>query len=306
MNQSALNDKGWSLVNERTQDLLGKIKSKGIPLGDYVGRKIYYGIKTGFNEAFVIDGATKEQLIAEDARSAELIKPFLAGRDIKRYDLPANDKYLILMPRGWTRERSDSSKDALGWLRENYPAIANHLLPFAEAAQKRYDKGEYWWELRACDYYNEFENRKIIYPNICKRPEFVFDQNGIYTNQKCFIIPTDNLYLLGLLNSSTTYFLFRSILPKLRGDFYEPSYVYFKDFPIRTIDHADSADVIRHDRMVSLVEQMLSLHKQVKEVRTPHEQTALQRQIEATDGQIDALVYELYGLTEEEIRIIED
>ena len=95
------------------------------------------------------------------------------------------------------------------------------------------------------------------------------------------------MYLLGMLNNSTTYFLFRSILPKLRGDFYEPSYVYFKEFPIRTIDFSDPADVARHDRMVSLVERMLSLHKQLPEAGTPHERTALQRQIEATDGQID-------------------
>ena len=305
VNQLVLDDKGWFLTDERTQALLSRLKALGVPLSDYLSGKIYYGIKTGLNEAFVIDGSTKERLIAEDARSAELIKPFLAGRDIKRYEMPANDKYLILMPRGWTRERSENSKDAFGWFRQNYPAIANHLQPFSEAAEKRYDKGEHWWELRACDYYDEFENQKIIYPNICKRPEFTFDQNGIYTNQKCFIIPTNNMYLLGMLNSSTTYFLFRSILPKLRGDFYEPSYVYFKDFPIRTIDFSNSADAARHDRMVSLVDQMLSLHKQLHEARTPHEQTGLQRQIEAIDGQIDALVYELYGLTEEEIKIVE-
>ncbi len=305
VNQLVLDDKGWSLTDERTQALLSRLKALGVPLSDYVSGKIYRGVLTGLNEAFVIDGSTKERLIAEDARSAELIKPFLAGRDIKRYEMPANDKYLILMPRGWTRERSENSKDAFGWFRQNYPAIANHLQPFSEAAEKRYDKGEHWWELRACDYYDEFENQKIIYPNICKRPEFTFDQNGIYTNQKCFIIPTNNMYLLGMLNSSTTYFLFRSILPKLRGDFYEPSYVYFKDFPIRTIDFSNSADAARHDRMVSLVDQMLSLHKQLHEARTPHEQTALQRQIEAIDGQIDALVYELYGLTEEEIKIVE-
>jgi hypothetical protein len=80
---------------------------------------------------------------------------------------------------------------------------------------------------------------------------------------------------------------------------------YLEGFPVRTIDYSNPADVTCHDRMVSLVEQMLYLHKQLKEARTPHEQTSLQRQIEATDGQIDALVYELYGLTEEEIRIVE-
>ena len=75
---------------------------------------------------------------------------------------------------------------------------------------------------------------------------------------------------------------------------------------IRTIDFSDPADVARHGRMVSLVEQMLSLHKQLPQAGTPHEKTALERRIEATDGQIDALVYELYGLTEEEIEIVEE
>ncbi|MEI2761467.1 hypothetical protein [Methanothrix soehngenii] len=82
-----------------------------MPLGEYVGGKIYRGILTGLNEAFVIDAQMRERLIAEDPKSAELIKPFLAGRDIKRYEMPKSDKYLILMPRGWTRERSSNSKD---------------------------------------------------------------------------------------------------------------------------------------------------------------------------------------------------
>ena len=174
---STLDEKGWSLADERTSALFAKIKAMGVPLKEYVGGKIYYGIKTGLNEAFVIDKATKERLIAEDARSEELIKPFLAGREIKRYELPTNDKYLILMPRGWTREKSNDSKDAFGWLRQNYPAIANHLLPFAEAAQKRYDKGEYWWELRACDYYDEFEKPKIVYAEIATKGQFTLDSN---------------------------------------------------------------------------------------------------------------------------------
>ena len=176
VNQSTLDDSGWSLVDEGTHALLDKLKRIGIPLGDYVEGKVYYGIKTGLNDAFVIDAQAREMLIAQDPKSLELIKPFLAGRDVKRYQQPESDKYLILMPRGWTKARSNNAKDASRWLMESYPAIANHLLPFAEAAQKRYDKGEYWWELRACDYYDEFGKPKIIYPNICKQPEFAFDE----------------------------------------------------------------------------------------------------------------------------------
>ena len=161
-----------------------KLKGTGVPLGEFVGGKIYYGIKTGLNEAFVINEATRARLIAEDARSAELIKPFLTGRDIKRYEQPRSGKYLILIPKGWTREKSGGVGDALAWLKESYPAIANHLLPFAEAAKKRYDKGEYWWELRACDYYDEFEKPKIIYPNICQQPEFALDRIGFNCKHK--------------------------------------------------------------------------------------------------------------------------
>ena len=268
--------------------------------------KIYYGIKTGLNEAFVIDKETRNRLISEDRKSAEIIKPFLLGRNIKRYQSPLIEQYLIFIPKGWTREKVENTSDAWNWLCKSYPSIANHLSSFADAARKRYDKGDYWWELRACEYYNEFEKSKIIYPNICKRPEFTFDKGGLYTNQKCFIIPLPDKYLLGLLNSKFNFFLFRSILPKLRGDFYEPSYVFFKSFPIRKIDISDPTDKARHDRMVELVDQMLELHKQLTSARTDHDKTVILRQIDATDRQIDQLVYELYGLTDEEIKIVEE
>jgi hypothetical protein len=189
VNQSALDDNGWSLADENTQTLLEKINSKGVSLSEYVSGKIYYGIKTGLNEAFVIDKATRERLIAEDPRSAELIKPFLAGRDIKRYRMPVIDKYLIFIANGWTREKSDGSHDAWGWLKNNYPAITDYLSHFAEAAQKRYDKGEYWWELRACDYYDEFEKPKIMYLVFQVKPAFTFDEAGTYANNAVWITP---------------------------------------------------------------------------------------------------------------------
>jgi NOL1/NOP2/fmu family ribosome biogenesis protein len=305
VNQLTLDDSGWSLADEATQALLDKLKGKGVPLGEYVRGKIYYGIKTGLNEAFVIDAQTRERLIAEDPKSTELIKPFLAGRDIKRYQQPVNDKYLILIPRGWTREKSSNAKDALGWLKGNYPAIANHLLPFAQAAQRRYDKGEQWWELRACEYYNEFEKPKIIIPAIVRSASYAYDLSSIYSNDKTSIIPTNDLHLLGILGSKLADFIIHSISSTKQGGYFEYKPMYISQIPISVIDFSDPADVAHHDRMVSLVDRMLALHKQLQDVRTPHEKIAIQRQIEATDRQIDALVYELYGLTEEEIRIVE-
>jgi hypothetical protein len=304
LDQIKLNDRGWSL-DESSQLILEKLNSIGIPIVEYVHGNIFRGVITGLNDAFVINTELRQRIISADSSSAELIKPFLIGKDIKRYKSPDSDQYLIMIPRGWTRHQSNNTKDAWGWLKNNYSGIANHLEPFKEAAEKRYDKGEYWWELRACDYYGEFEKAKIIYPNICKRPEFTFDPSGQYTNQKCFIIPIDDKYLIGILNSTLSMFLFSIILPKLRGDFYEPSYVYFKGFPIRTIDFSKPSDVQYHDKMVALVEHMLNLHQQLATALTPTDKILLQRQIDTTDAQIDALVYELYGLTEEEIRVVE-
>ena len=305
VNQLTLDDSGWSLADESTQALLDKLKGTGVPLGEYVGGKIYYGIKTGLNEAFVIDAQTREKLIAEDPGSADLIKPFLVGRDVKRYEPVPNDRFLILIPKGWTKDRSENHRESLGVLKKDYPAIANHLMPFADAAMKRYDKGEYWWELRSCDYYEEFKKPKIVYAEIAVQGQFTYENNCSFSDTTTYIIGSDSKYLLGLLNSKLWSFLFSMTSSEIRGGFFRWKRQYMSPLPVRAINFSDPADKARYDRMILLVDSMLSLHKQLQEARTPHEQTGLQRQIEATDEQIDALVYELYGLTGEEIGIVE-
>jgi hypothetical protein len=199
VSREALDDSGWSLSGGAEEALLAKIKAVGKPLGEYVKGNIYYGIKTGLNEAFVIDSETRSRLIAEDPKSAELIKPFLVGRDIKRYSLTDEGRYLILVPKGWTSRDSSRTTptEAWKWFRQNYPAIANHLLPFKEKAEKRYDKGEYWWELRGCDYYEEFERPKIIYAEIAAKGQFTLDSEGFYSDTTTYILGDDPKYLLG-------------------------------------------------------------------------------------------------------------
>jgi hypothetical protein len=305
VNQLALDDKGWSLSEEHSQALLDKLRTKGMSLGDYVEGKIYYGIKTGLNEAFVIDAATKERLITEDPKSTELIKPFLAGRDIKRYQQPESDKYLIFTRHGVNID--------------GYPAIKQYLSQFKERLMPRpkdWKEGEWkgrkpgayrWYEIQdTIDYYEEFEKAKILWPGISAQvAAFAFDDNGYYGNDNNQLILSNDKYLLGILNSSLIRMILMSICDKVQGGFYRLKIIYVEQLPIFTINFTVPQDMARHDRMVSLVEQMLSLNKQLPGARTPHEQTGLQRQIEATDRQIDALVYELYGLTEDEIRIVE-
>lgn len=300
-----MSDSGWTLADDRKKGLLEKIKSKGVPLGEYVKGKIYYGIKTGLNEAFVIDGETKDRLISEDPKSAEIIKPFLAGREIKRYCELHNNKYLICIPNGWTRLHSGQDEPR-AWFKKNYPAIAGILEPFREKAEKRSDKGDFWWELRPCVYYDEFEKQKIIFPDISIRGNFTYDNNGsYYCVNTAYILPHTDKYLLGILNSYLINFCYSHLSSTYRGGYLRFIYQYLEQLPIRTIDFTSPPDVARHDRMVFLVTAMLDLHKQLSAAHTADEKTALQRLIDATDREIDRLVYELYDLTEEEIGIVE-
>ncbi|MFO0793188.1 MAG: TaqI-like C-terminal specificity domain-containing protein [Candidatus Brocadiaceae bacterium] len=302
---SILNDTGWSLADERSAALLNKLKKTGVPLKEYVKGKIYYGIKTGLNEAFVIDEETRDRLVSEDPKSKEIIKPFLIGRDVKRYQPPAGKQFLIFIPKGWTSANFGKGSDVWNCFQRKYPAVAGHLLPFADNAKKRCDKGDYWWELRACEYYAEFEKPKIFIPTIVQNASYTLDISGFYSNDKTSIIATDNLYLLGILNSKAADFLMHSISSTKQGGYFEYKPMYFSQIPIRTIDTSNPLDKSHHDRIVALVDQMLELHKQLALAKTDHDIIVIRRQIDATERHIDQLVYELYGLTEEEIKIVE-
>jgi hypothetical protein len=287
--QNFLSDAGWSLVDENSKALIDKLMKAGVPLGEYAENKIYYGIKTGLNKAFVIDETTKDRLITEDPKSAEIIKPFLAGRDVKRYANLKPKQHLILFKKGWTNYNSGNSKNKWNWLKENYPAIANYLEPFANDGEKRCDKGYYWWELRACDYYQKFEEPKIIIPTIVKSANYCYDRTGCYSNDKTSIIPTNDLYFLGVLNSKIADFIIFNISSTKQGGYFEYKPMYVSQLPIRPIDSSNPKDVTKHDKVVSL----------------SSEKEMVQRRIDAIDSEIDRLVYELYGLTDEEIKIIE-
>ena len=229
--QATLTDGGWTLGDKRTESLLKKLKSAGTPLEEYVMGEVYRGIVTGCNEAFVIDEKIKQKLISEDPNSADLIKPYLVGRDIKRYRPLTNDgKFLIFTKHGVEIKK--------------YPAIVNYLKQFKIKLTPRPKdwKGEdwkgrkpglyEWYEIQdTIDYYEEFEKPKIIYPEICQKPEFTLDESKFYANNKCFIIPKADKYLLGVLNSKLTYFLFETNLPKLQAGFFMPGVRCAEKFP---------------------------------------------------------------------------
>ncbi|MCX2741514.1 DUF7149 domain-containing protein [Pontibacter anaerobius] len=285
-----LPDSGWTLSDSTAQQLLEKLKNTGTPLGEYVEGKIYYGIKTGYNEAFVIDEATKDQLILEDPRSAEIIKPFLAGRDVKRYQPPKSEKHLILFPSGFTKERAGNvnEQQAWQWLQDNYTSVAAFMAPFAEKARKRFDKGNYWWELRACAYYDEFEKPKILFQEIATFNAFTWDVTGAYSNNKTFIVPNVDLYLLGLLNSKVVWYFLNQVTSKLQGGALAMQTPYTFQIPIVSDDEETKASITQ------LVEQILS----IKQADAAADTSGL-------EAEVDVLVYRLYHLTYEEVLLVE-
>ena len=240
--QSSLALEGWRFLAKKARDLLDKIRAAGKPLGEFVGGRFFYGIKTGLNDAFVVDRATRDRLIAEHESSAELLKPFLRGRDVKRWRCDWQDLWLVFVPWHCPIQEDPSivgcSLKAEKLFAKKYPAIYRHLSRFKGdlAARNQAETGiRYeWYALQrwAASYSSEFLNPKIVYPNICQRNEFAWDETGAFTNQKTFIIPGAPKYLLAVLNSAVVMWLFTFLVPKLQNEFYEPGSKFLSEFPI--------------------------------------------------------------------------
>jgi hypothetical protein len=300
-----LSAEAWALRSDEETAVFAKITKAGKPLGDYLGGRVFYGIKTGLNDAFIIDGATRNQLIEQDKKSAELIKPLLGGEDIRRYIFHETGLWLIFTRRGVDVDR--------------YPAIRNHLARWKEdltpkrnkSAKKGRKPGRYaWYEIQDdVAYYEVFDGPKLIYPDIAKGPRFCLDVGGHYVANTAYCLGTDDRYLLGVLNSRLFWFSISNISIPFgvrAGQYrYRLIYQYMEKVPIRVIDLSNSADRSRHDRIVKLVDSMLGLHEQLAAAKSGAEKALIQRQIEATDAEIDGLVYDLYGLTAEEIAVVE-
>jgi type I restriction-modification system DNA methylase subunit len=209
--QSSLEVGGWRFLARKGQDLLDKIRAAGKPLGEFVNGRFYYGIKTGLNDAFVVDRATRDRLISEDPKSVELLKPYLRGRDIKRWRANSPDLWLI-----FSRHGTEIAK---------YPAIKRHLAGFREKLEpkprnwpddKKWEgrkPGTYaWFEIQDnVAYWEEFETSKVITGRFMDKPTFCFDCDGYYHNNANSFIAGADIWLAGVLNSPLAwYFLVRT------------------------------------------------------------------------------------------------
>jgi hypothetical protein len=278
--------------------VFSKIDGIGRNLGDHIGKQAYRGVLTGFNDAFVIDTAKREELIRQDARSAELIQPFLLGRNIKRYAPPKATKYLIFARRGTVID--------------DYPAIRQHLEAYQpqltpKATGERgkgggRKPGDYaWYEIQdTVAYYPEFAKPKILYPEFSRKPAFTYTTSTEYINNKGFFIPLTDFYLLGILNSRVIGYHMALCGSKLRGDYIEFRWVTLRNVPI------PDAPADLRAAISSKVERMLTLQGQLAGMVGLHEgREEIRLQIAAVDRQIDALVYQAFELTDAESAVIE-
>lgn len=303
--QARFGAESWSLKSEVEAAVFDKLVQAGQPLGEYVKGGFFRGVTTGLNEAFVIDTPTRDRLIARDKRSTQLIKPLLGGEDIRRYQYRETGQWLIFPRRG-------VDIDSYPAIREHLAQWKDDLIPKKDKSAKRGRKpGRYaWYEIQDdVAYFEVFDGPKIIFPDIAKFPRFSLDSQGHYLANTAYCLGTDDRYLLGVLNSRLFWFAISHISIPFgvrAGEYrYRLIYQYMEKVPIRRIDFADKADRARHDRMVALVGQMLKLHADLAAAKTAHDKTLIERQIITADRQIDALVYELYGLTDDEITIVE-
>jgi hypothetical protein len=283
----------WTLSSQWESNLLRRLDNEMITLGEYVGGEAYYGIKTGLTKAFLIDENTKKKLIEESSNAEKVIYPFLQGRDIKQFEEPAVNHYLILFAKGSTQEslraklseakQSTSEFEAWNFIKNEYPSVANWLEPFAEKGRARTDKGDYWWELRACDYYAEFAKPKIMYQTFQVKPCFVYDKQGLFCNNSMWIIPSEDKALLALLNSKMAWWLMKKKCTQIQNGV-QLIWQYLSKIPVPR----------------ELPQELATLADQIITAKKNNEDTT------ELETQVNTLVYQLYGITDtEEIETVE-
>ncbi|KAF5062109.1 hypothetical protein DSECCO2_308330 [anaerobic digester metagenome] len=225
--QSRLGIDNWCFENPTILDLRDRIGRKGIKIKDFEDLKIYYGMKTGLMKAFVIDEETRNHLITEEEKNKEIIKPFIRGKDLKKWKIDYRNLYLLYIP--WK------------FPIDNYNSIRNHLLKFKDDLIKRPEvkTGRVdWFALSryASDYSHEFEKEKIIWAEIAPEPRFCIDGAKLYCETSCFIMVKpkkyDLRYLASLLNSNLLLWIFKQISPQIEGKRLRYKKQYVEQLPI--------------------------------------------------------------------------
>jgi len=274
-----LSERSWAILNKSENSIKQKIEKIGTPLKNW-DVSINYGIKTGFNEAFIINTQQRNEFVKKCPEVAEIIRPILLGKNVKRYEYNWNNTWIIFTRRGIDIEK--------------YPDIKEYLLKFYNQLRPRNNNetsgrkpGSYkWYEIQDnVAYYNNFEKSKIVWGNLALRSQFSFVDEGFYVNVPSAFIPTDNLYLLAVLNSKIGDYYLKQVGVSRSGGYMEYKPMFVEQLPIPQISESEQAKI---SKLVLEV-----LEKRKKGIDTMD-----------IEKSIDEIVFELYQITSKEVEFL--
>ena len=315
----------WLLISASNQKVLSKLRQQSATLGE-VFESIFQGVVTGVDDIYFLEHISDvEEAIRSDIvevfshreqRSIKIekaiLKPILKGEDVSRYSKP-NFRYYCIYPYKLVGNKTIILEE--NELANNFPLAHQYLRQYKTDLKKLRIKyrtnPNYWYSCHRGRSMVLFERERIITPEISLGCNMTLSPPGVYHNTKVYSIlpaksePEHINYWMGLLNSKILWWFLSNTGYVLRGGFYVFKTNYLKPFPIRTIDFSNPTEKAQHDKLVALVDNMLELQKKYHEAKMEQDKELYERQIKLVDAQIDRLVYDLYGLTEEEIEIVE-
>ncbi len=309
----------WNFVVGQGSRLFDRLRAMPVKLGDVAGR-MAQGIRTSANEIFVLDTvAVKRKTItarslaldAEVELESGIAQCFLLGREIRRYYIADSAKTVIIPYRIVSGHSVLISEQEM---QKSFPRTFEYLSDNKKALENRERgrmRGLYWYAFSRLQNIEIMKSSKILVPDIAAGASFAWDEKGEYAFTSGYGITfregmkESPKYILGLLNSKVLDFYLKRISTTMRGGFFRYFTQFLEQLPIRRVDFSVPDDRSKHDRMVEQVDRMLLLQQEFSEAKTDHERTSLQRQIDVTDKMIDGLVYELYGLSDEEVAVVE-
>lgn len=311
--QSNFSENGYLFLDNRLQIVKEKIDTKGIPLSEW-SIHINSGLKTGFNEAFIINKEKYDELIRKDRKNKDIIVPILRGRDIGRYNINFSNLYLINTHNGFKRDSEIVPHIEIN----NYPVIKEYFDGFEPKLSARSDKGATQYNMRNCAYLDIFNEEKLIYPEISAGANFYYDKMSYFIEMTAFVITGEKIkYLLVMLNSKLLEFAFEKYyLGQKISESLRYKKVAINKLPV-VYPTQEQEEYLTNlaEKMLESKEELSKLNKLLElaindknyemqlELRGKIED--LNEKILDTDYVIDNYVYDMYGITAEERALIE-
>jgi hypothetical protein len=253
---TSLKAEHWHLDDAAVTGLLDRLLGTGKTLESLSSRGLLSGLKTGFNDAFYVDGPTRDALVALNPSSAPLFKKMLRGRDIKRWSPEWAELWHIVIAssqnRSWPWSACSTEAEAEGVFATTHPSVHQHLKKFEAPLRTRQDRGTFWWELRSCDYYDVLDGPKILVQCIAYYSQFALDDGGYVVNNKVLVVPSSDPFLVAVLNSRLLWWIVNRTFQHMKDEGLSVDVQYLKKLPIPVVSPELRAEI------VTLAEQIMS------------------------------------------------